>query len=73
MRQKGIYPYEYVNRLGKFEETKLPWKNKFYRKLKMKLSSDQGYEHAQQIQNRITPELKNVTWQDYHDVYIAQI
>ena len=49
MRQKGIYPYEYVNRLGKFEETKLPWKNKFYRKLKMKLSSDQGYEHAQQI------------------------
>ena len=49
MKQKSIYPYEYVDRFGKSDEKKLPWKDTFYSKLKMKRSSNQGYEHAQQI------------------------
>ena len=47
MKQKSIYPYEYVDRLGKSEEKKLP--DTFYSKLKMKRSSNQDYEHAQKI------------------------
>ena len=32
--------------------------------------SDQDYEHAQQVWNRITPEQENITLGDYHDVYL---
>ena len=36
----------------------------------MKGISDTDYEHAQQVWNRITPELENVTLEDYHDIYL---
>ena len=37
----------------------------------MKGINDQDYKHAQQVCNRITPEHKNFTPGDYHDVYLA--
>ena len=37
----------------------------------MNVISGQGYEQAQQVWNRITPEHENVTLGDYHDVYLA--
>ena len=37
----------------------------------MKGISDQDYEHAQQVWNRITPEHQNIALKDYHDVYLA--
>ena len=71
MRCKGVYPYEYMNGWKKFEETSLPPKDAFYSRLNMKGISDQDYEHAQQVWNRITPEHENITRGDYHDVYLA--
>ena len=55
MRCKGVYPYEYTDSWKKFEEAKLPRKNAFHNKLNMKSISDQDYEHAQQVWNRIKP------------------
>ena len=71
MRCKGVYPYEYMDGWEKPEETSLPPKDAFYSRLNMKGIIDQDYEHAQQICNRITPELENITLGDYHDVYLA--
>ena len=71
MRHKGVYPYEYMDSWKKFEETSLPPKDVFNSRLNMKGISDQDYEHAQQIWNRITPEYENITLGDYHDIYIA--
>ena len=36
----------------------------------MKGISDQVYEHAQQVWNRITIGHENITLGDYHDVYL---
>ena len=36
----------------------------------MKGISDQDYEHAQQVWNRVTLGHKNITLEDYHDVYL---
>ena len=71
MRRKGKYPYEYMDSWKKFEQTSLPPKDAFFSRLNMKGISDQDYEHAQQVWNRITPEHENITRGDYHDVYLA--
>ena len=66
MIQKGIYPYEYMDGWGKFEETSLPPKDAFYSRLSMKGISDQDHEHAQQVWN--TMEKKTLGC--YHDTYL---
>ena len=71
MRRKGVYPYEYMDSWKKLKETSLPPKDVFYSRLNMKGISDQDYEHAQQVWNRITPEHENITLGDYDDVYYA--
>ena len=42
----GIYPYEYMSSWDKFNEDKLPNKDKFYSNLNMSGVSDKEYEHA---------------------------
>ena len=37
----------------------------------MKGISDQDYEHAQQVWNRMTPGHEDITLGDYHDIYLA--
>ena len=71
MRRKGVYPYEYMDSWKKLKETSLPPKDVFYSRLNMKGISDQDYEHAQQVWNRITPEHENITLGDCDDVYYA--
>ena len=71
MRRKSVYSDKYIDSWEKFDETRLPPKNVFYSKLNMESISDEDYEHAQQVQYRITPEHKNVTLGDCHDVYLA--
>ena len=44
--KKGIYPYDYMDSWDRFNENKLPDKNKFYSKLNMDGVSDKDYEHA---------------------------
>ena len=68
--RKGVYPYEYIDSFDRFNETKLPPKKAFYNTLNIQDISDEDYQHAQQVWNRITPEGSHVTLGDYHDVYL---
>ena len=61
MRRKSVHPYQYMDNWGKFEEAKLTTQNAFYSKLNLKGISDQDYEQAQEVWNRIKPAL-NVTF-----------
>ena len=47
--RKGIFPYKYMNVWERFEETSLPGKEKFYRKLNDEHVSDEEYEHAKKV------------------------
>ena len=64
--KKGIYPYEYMDSWGRFSETKLPDKEKFYSKLNDEHITDEEYAHAQAVWE--TFECK--TLGDYHDLYV---
>ena len=64
--KKGIYPYEYMNSWDKFNETKLPRKDKFYSNLNMTGVSDKEYEHACKVWKEFG--VKNMD--DYHDLYL---
>ena len=46
MRQKGIYPYEYINCWEKFNEERLPSREKFYSRLKLREISKKDYKHT---------------------------
>ena len=46
LKQKGIYPYDYMGGFEGFDEIELPSKDKFYSKLTDENISDQDYEHA---------------------------
>ena len=71
MRCKVVYPCEYTDSWKKFEETNLPRKNAFQRKLNMKSITHQDYEQAQQVWSRVTPWFEYVTLGNNHDVYLA--
>ena len=66
MRQKGVYPYEYIDGWSKFDETKLPNKDKFYSKLTKSDITDEQYKHAKKVWQIL--RLKNIG--EYHDVYL---
>ena len=51
MIRKVVYPYEYMDGWKKFEDTNLPSKDAFYRRLNMKGINDQDHEHAHQVWN----------------------
>ena len=50
-KQKGVYPYEYMNSFKKFDECELPSKDKFYSSLKDKGINDKDYERAIEVWN----------------------
>ena len=54
----------------KFEDRSLPPKDSFYSRLNIKGISDDDYDHAQQVWNRITPGRENITLGDEHNVYL---
>ena len=66
MKQKGVYPYDYMNSSDKFNETKLPNKEDFYSILNDENISDDQYNHAKNVWN--TFNLKNIG--EYHDLYL---
>ena len=47
MKQKGVYPYDYMNSFNKFEETQSPTKDDFISIMNDKHISDKQYQHAQ--------------------------
>ena len=65
LKRKGVYPYEYMNSLERFKETKLPPKEAFYSSLSGEGITDEDYRHALNVWDVF--EMK--TLQDYHDLY----
>ena len=66
VKQKGVYPYEYMNSFGKFSEDKLPDRCDFYSSLKDKCISEKNHLHAVTVWN----EFKMKSLGDYHDLYL---
>ena len=65
VKRKGVYPYEYMDSLERFEETKLPPKEAFYSNLKNEGISDEDYTHAKKVWDVFKME----HLQDYHNLY----
>ena len=64
--RKGVYPYEYMDSWKRFNEKKLPSKDKFYNTLNLADISADGYAHAINVWN--TFNIKNLG--EYHDLYV---
>ena len=64
--RKGVYSYEYMDSIDKFNETELPSIDKLYSKLQKKHISDKDYAHAKKVWNIF--DMK--TLGDYHDLYV---
>ncbi|XP_065652769.1 uncharacterized protein LOC136080089 [Hydra vulgaris] len=62
---KGIYPYDWVDSVDKFNETQLPPKESFFSKLNDEGISGDDYSHAQTVWN----EFNCKSFRDYHDLY----
>ena len=79
MKQKGVYPYEYINSFKRFNEKKLPDKECFYSSVKNKTTGDNGeildghisdenYVMCKKIWNKFN--MKNMG--DYNDHYLEK-
>ena len=65
LKQKGFYPYEYMDSEEKFNDTKLPPREAFYSKLSGKGITEKDYEHAGDVWNIF----KMKTFKEYHELY----
>ena len=65
IKQKGFYPYEYMDVIEKFNDTKLPPREVFYSKLSGKGITEKNYKHAWNVWNTF----KMKTFKDYHKLY----
>ena len=66
IRNKGIFPYEWFNRLDKLKETELPSIDEFYSTLKQKGITKKEYSRAKEIWD----EFNCKSFEDYHDIYL---
>ena len=64
--RKGVYPYDYVSSISKFDETQLPAQKEFYSKLNDEDITEDEYQHAINVWK--TFGCKNI--RDYHDLYL---
>ena len=65
IKQKGFYPYEYMDTEEKFNHTKLPPREAFYSKLSGRGISEKDYKHAWNVWHTF----KMKTFKDYHELY----
>ena len=63
--RKGVYPYDYVDRLDKLNEKQLPPKEAFYSLLNDEGILDEDYKHAQKVWKEFG--MKSMR---YHDLYL---
>ncbi|XP_065650921.1 uncharacterized protein LOC136079131 [Hydra vulgaris] len=63
--KKGVYPYDWVDYVDKFNETQLPTKESLFSKLNDEDIIDDDYSHAQNVWK----EFNCKTFRDYHDLY----
>ena len=66
MKQKGVYPYDYIESFQKFNHKQLPPKEEFYSILTDEGISDVQYQHGQNVWNTFTMK----TMGEYHDLYL---
>ena len=66
MKQKGVYPYDYMDSFQKFGDQQLPPKEEFYSILTDESISDEQYQHAQKVWNTFNMR----TMGEYHDLYL---
>ena len=66
VRQKGVYPYEYMDSFKKFFSEKLPNKCRFFSSLKDECIIEKSYLHATNIWN----VFKMNAMGNYHDLYL---
>ena len=59
VKEKGVYPYEYMNSFKKFDECDLPNKDAFFSSLKGKGISDEDYLRAMKVWN--ASDIKNLS------------
>ena len=65
LKQKGFYPYEYMDTEEKFNDTKLPPREAFYSNLSGRCISKADYKHAWNVWNTF----KMKTCKEYHELY----
>ena len=65
LKQKGFYPYEYMNTEEKFNDTKLPPREAFYSKLSGRGITKADYKHAWNVWDTF----KMKTFKEYHELY----
>ena len=65
LKQKGFYPYEYMDSKEKFNDTKLPPREAFYSKLSGRGITEKDYKHAWNVWN----SFKMKTFKEYHELY----
>ena len=66
VKQKGVYPYDYMDSFKKFSNKKLPDRWEFLSSLKRKCISEKDYLQAITVWNN----LKRKTIEDYRDLYL---
>jgi hypothetical protein len=66
VKQKGVYPYEYMGSFDKFEDKSLPDKTEFYNTMNNTNISNEDYPRAKRVWK--TFEMKNMG--GYHDLYL---
>ena len=64
--RKGVYPYEYMDKWERFNETSLPNKESFYSNLNIDNIDDIDYRHDNNVFKIF--KLKNLG--EYHDLYV---
>ena len=63
--RKGVYPNEYMDSWGKFDETSLPDKKYFYSELSLEDITDKDYSDAQKVFEEFCTDIG-----DYLDLYV---
>ena len=66
IKRKGVYPYDYMDSFGRFDESRLPSQDAFFSKLSDSPCSDTEYAHATQVW--IAFECESMA--DFHDIYL---
>ena len=65
IKQKGFYPYEYMDSEEKFNVKELPPRKAFYSKLSGKGITEKDYRHAWNVWNTFNMKI----FKDYHELY----
>ena len=64
--RKGVYPYQYMDRWFRFNETQNAPFEKYYSKLNLSNISQENYVHSQKVWNEF--QIKYLG--EYHDLYV---